>query len=201
MRKVADHKNVTKSKIAFLKYLDKIIQPEAENLVVHPKMEVQEGSAVYISQSTHTKTLSVLGVVGQGFPDKIIAPKFVYSPIDTITSARNGVKFNDFKNIYDLMKLPNNKWAEIMGVSERTMQSILKEKRNLDQNKSEKLISFLTLIEYALDVLGNKENVQEWLHYKSPALQGKAPVEYVDTFQGITMLREELFKIDSGNLA
>jgi len=81
------------------------------------------------------------------------------------------------------------------------MQSILKEKRNLDQNKSEKLVAFLMLVEYALDVLGDHNNMMEWLNYKSPALNGYTPLDYTDTFQGITMLKEHLFKIETGNLA
>ena len=80
------------------------------------------------------------------------------------------------------------------------MQNIIKEKRNLDQNKSEKLLSFLTLVEYALDVLGDETRFTAWLNYKSPGLHGKAPIEYVDTFQGISMLKEQLFKIETGNL-
>jgi len=121
--------------------------------------------------------------------------------INAVDSVRCGVNFKDFKNLLDLIQLPNSKWAEIIGVSERTMQSILKEKRNLDQNKSEKLVAFLMLVENAIDVLGDQNNLIEWLHYKSSALNGKTPLDYVDTFQGINMLREQLFKIETGNLA
>jgi uncharacterized protein (DUF2384 family) len=56
------------------------------------------------------------------------------------------------------------------------------------------------LVEYALDVLGDETRFTAWLNYQSPALQGKAPIEYVDTFQGINMLKEQLFKIETGNL-
>lgn len=120
--------------------------------------------------------------------------------IHSIAFVRNGFNFNDFKLVYDLIDLSNNKWAEIIGISERTMQHILKEKKNLDQNKSEKLMAFLSLVGYALDVLGDHNNLIEWLNYKSPILSGKTPLDYVDTFQGINMLREQLFKIESGNL-
>lgn len=212
MKKAAAHTKKEKLNITFLKYLDKIIQPGVANLTSIPiktkNISVGEQVITYQATKRFGKTASLnskdleallLRSKEEGKAENFYM-HFSYSDIDTIESARSGIKFTDFKNIYDLMKLPNNKWAEIIGISERTMQSILKEKRNFDQNKSEKLLSFLTLIEYALDVLGNEENIHEWLNYKSPALQGKAPVDYVDTFQGITMLREQLFKIDSGNL-
>lgn len=122
------------------------------------------------------------------------------SPFDTIASAREGTKFKDFKEVYDSLDLLNNKWAEILGVSERTMQNILKEKRDLDQNKSEKLLAFLGLVVYALEVLGSITHFKEWLNYRAPALKGKRPLDFVDTFQGISMLKEILFKIETGNL-
>lgn len=133
------------------------------------------------------------GISGQAYTSQ--------APFATIKSIRSGFNFKHFKHTYDLINLPTSKWAEIIGVSERTMQSILKEKRNLDQNKSEKLAAFLMLIEYATNVLGNHTNMMEWLHYKAPALKGQSPLDYIDTFQGITMLKEHLFKVETGNLA
>jgi len=117
-----------------------------------------------------------------------------------IESVRNGTDFKYFKDVFDFIELPTSKWAEIIGVSERTMQSILKEKKDLDQNKSEKLVAFLMLIEYAIEVLGDHTNMMEWLNYKAPALNGQTALDYVDTFQGITMLKEQLFKVETGNL-
>jgi len=195
-------KKINHKKKQFLKALDSIICPHAVNLdYVHKTQakEIKLGEQLLTYYNSKVTQKITLGA-SRGERQENFQMHFSYSDIDTIESARNGIKFNNFKSIYDLMKLPNSKWAEIIGISERTIQSILKDKKDLDQNKSEKLLSFLTLIEYALDVLESKQNVEEWLYYKSPVLQGKAPIEYVDTFQGISMLREHLFKIDTGNL-
>ncbi len=168
----------------FYDVLDRIIQKDKPTLKTKVERKKNGGGIVVSSHSTKEKAYSKLSI----------------SPINTIQSVRSGVNFDDFKQVYDLVKLTNNKWAEIMGISERTMQSVLKEKKNLDQNKSEKLIAFLLLVEYAMEVLGNHNYMMEWLKYKSPALLGNAPVDYLDTFQGITMLKEQLFKIETGNL-
>ena len=132
---------------------------------------------------------------------KVADYTFSYSSsIDEIEFVKKGMNFENFKSFYDSFNLPNKKWAEIIGVSEKTMQSILKKKRFLDQKKTEKLLSFLSLVVYGVKVFGNRSNFKDWLHYKSPALNGLAPIDYVDTFQGINMLKEQLFKIESGNL-
>lgn len=199
MKDKSSHKEKEKSKLMFLEAFDGIIQPKI--------VAVEEPASVYQVEYS-TKNIAaiiaprkaVITSSTKKTKEKNINIQFSYSDLDAIESARSGIKFNNFKNIYDLMKLPNSKWSEIIGISERTMQNIMKEKKDLDQNKSEKLLSFLTLIEYALDVLGNHKNVDEWLNYKSPSLNGKAPIDYVDTFQGINMLREQLFKIETGNL-
>lgn len=213
MEKKTSHKGKEKSKLLFLEAFDDIIQPNVVNLAPVPKFKteavsLEEQTAVYEVRHTNKYHLAsmispgeaVMPSLAKSTRDKDSTIRFSYSAIDAIESARNGIKFHDFKKIYDVMKLSNSRWAEIIGISERTMQSILKEKKNLDQNKSEKLLSFLTLIEYAISVLGNEKNVEEWLHYKAPSLHGKAPIDYVDTFQGIQMLREQLFKIETGNL-
>lgn len=213
MDKKSAHKVKEKSTTLFFEAFDEIIQPNVANLIPIPKFKteavvLEEQASVYeVARPTKQHLASaiasrkaIITSLAKKTKDKNSTIRFSYSDIDVIESARNGIKFNNFKNIYDLMKLPNNKWSEIIGISERTMQNIIKEKKDLDQNKSEKLLSFLTLIEYALDVLGNENNVDEWLNYKSPSLQGKAPIDYVDTFQGINMLHEQLFKIETGNL-
>ena len=204
----------TTTKHEFYHALDGIIQPNAQNYAGAPQMlkrhidsakyqayigkgveypkTMQQGSARPKMMVVKTRKASV----SKGQANKY----FKYSPIDVIESARGGINFEKFWSVYNLIKLPNSKWSEIIGISERTMQNIIKEKRNLDQNKSEKLLSFLTLVEYALDVLGDETRFTAWLNYKSPGLHGKAPIEYVDTFQGISMLKEQLFKIETGNL-
>lgn len=132
--------------------------------------------------------------------DSMQPRQFSFSLIDTVESARSGVRFNDFKTFYKLLNLSNKKWAEIIGVSEKTMQNILKHKRFLDRNKSERLLNFLLLVKYGLEVFDDKDSFEQWLKYDSPILNGKTPMDYLDTIQGINMLKEVLFKIESGNL-
>lgn len=201
------------TKNEFYNALDGIIQPRVQNYAANPVVGTEhialqgntlmEAAAVYGLTPNQETTAGRLTVVKADYTKRSNQTRtkyFKYSPLDVIESARLGIHFEKFKRIYNLIKLPTSKWSEIIGISDRTMQNIIKEKRDLDQNKSEKLLAFLTLVEYALDVLGDETRFTAWLNYQSPALQGKAPIEYVDTFQGINMLKEQLFKIETGNL-
>jgi putative toxin-antitoxin system antitoxin component (TIGR02293 family) len=203
MKVIAKHlKSDQQETLDILKALDDIIEPDTSNLVVtssaQTRYETVDGTVVMVSEPMFVQ----YGKAGVGKTAALQSGSKLtlkYPTIATVESARNGTKFGSFKNIYDLLKLANSKWAEIIGVSDRTMQNLLKQEKDLDQNKSEKLLAFLTMVQYAIEVFGSKSNFKEWLFYKSPILNGKAPVEYVDTFQGISMLREHLFKIESGN--
>ncbi len=120
--------------------------------------------------------------------------------IAVVTSVRKGISFDKFYFYYKNLSLTNKKWAEILGVSEKTIQTIVKNKRSLDANKSEKLIAFLLLVRYGIEVFGSIESFKEWLLYKTPVLKNKAPFDFLDTTQGISMLKEQIFKIETGNL-
>ncbi len=126
--------------------------------------------------------------------------RWFVSTIEVVKSVRKGIDFNKFYFYYKNLPLTNKKWAEILGVSEKTIQTLVKNKRSLDSKKSEKLLAFLLLVQYGIEVFGSIESFKEWLLYKTPALKNNAPIDFLDTVQGISMLKEQIFKIETGNL-
>lgn len=121
--------------------------------------------------------------------------------LDEIAAVRNGIDYADFKVVYNLFDFSNKKWAEILGIGERSIQLLLKEKKAIDSKKSEKLIAFILFVRKGIYVFEDFSRFNDWLFYKSPVLKGSAPIDYVDTIQGIEMLEEQLFAIETGNLA
>lgn len=121
--------------------------------------------------------------------------------LDEIAAVRNGIDYADFNVVYNLFDFSNKKWAEILGIGERSVQLLLKEKKAIDSKKSEKLIAFVLFVRKGLHVFEDFSRFNDWLYYKSPALNGSAPIDYLDTIQGIEMLEEQLFAIETGNLA
>ena len=190
----------------FFNTLDAIIQPKIENyqdaieIVGHKgKGKSLEGDVIRVKKRAGKR-------LKKGFVEAI--PKaqdsttkvFSYHPIDTIESVRSGVSHKDFKTIYNLLNLSNKKWAEILGVVEKTIQTIIKNESSLKRKTAEKFLSFLLLVKYGIEVFGSQESFEEWLVYKTYNLKNKAPIDYLDTVQGINMLKEQIFKIETGNL-
>ncbi len=176
-----------KANVQFIKTLDKIIAPDVDN-IVHRKM------AIHIKARKIKKS-------GRRIKKSNNPVRLHYSPIDVIEAIKAGISFQNFKKIYNILGFTNKKWAEIIGVSEKTIQTLLKEKKALDRRKTEKLLDFLLFVEYGLTVFGDIESFKDWLHYKTPLLNNKAPFDYLDSLQGIAMLREIIYKIETGNLA
>ncbi|MGB0788824.1 MAG: antitoxin Xre/MbcA/ParS toxin-binding domain-containing protein [Marinirhabdus sp.] len=174
----------------FFDALNTIVRPEVEN---HKEPYRNKGVIGVKKRGRRTipQGVGVGGTFDRGFS---------HTPIGTIEAVRNGVAHKDYRTVYDLLNFSNKKWAEILGVTEKTVQVILKEEKPLKQKIAEKFISFLLLVKYGIGVFGSQQSFNEWLKYKTYNLDNKAPIDYLDTVQGIAMLKEQIFKIETGNL-
>ncbi len=123
-----------------------------------------------------------------------------FTPLDLVETVRSGIAFKEFYYFYKTLGFTTKKWAEILGVNVKTMQNILKEKKDLNSLKSEKFLQFALLVHYGIEVFGSLSSFKEWLYYKTPFLKNNAPVDLLDSIQGINVLHEQLFKIETGNL-
>ncbi len=183
-------KLIKEDKDNFLVALDYVIQPDIKNYKATSENKITKAKGNFITvKKNKLKSTS------------LHAKNFLYSSIDTVESVRTGIEFKSFKSFFDMLHLTTKKWSEILGVSEKTMQTILKDKKFLEQRKSEKLLSFLLLVKYGIEVFGSQNSFEEWLKYKTPMLLGNAPIDYLDTIQGVEMLQEQIFRIETGNLA
>jgi putative toxin-antitoxin system antitoxin component (TIGR02293 family) len=118
-----------------------------------------------------------------------------------IQTIRNGIQFSTFKAIANKSPFSLNEWSRFLQISERTMQRHNKEKKSFDPISSEKILEVAILYQYGTDVFGNKEKFNHWLEAENLALGGIQPKELLDTSFGITMLKDELTRIEYGVLA
>lgn len=121
-----------------------------------------------------------------------------YSLIEKI---KDGITFNSFQKLAKNSPFNISEWASFMHLSERTMQRYKVNNKKFDAIYSEKIIEVSLLNQYALEVLGTKENYEVWLNTKNYTLGGKKPKELLDTTFGIQILKDELVRIEHGVLA
>lgn len=132
---------------------------------------------------------------------------FSYDAVDDnnvlaiIDLVRTGITYRDFNKIADDTPFSLTEWANYLQVSERTIQRNQKENKSFQPIQSERIVELSMLYQYGVEVFGEKANFNTWLISRSIALGGRTPKDLLDTKFGISMVRDELGRIEHGILA
>ena len=121
--------------------------------------------------------------------------------INLANRARDGLSYNYFTTLSERIQLSVQEWADYLHISERTIQRYKKEGKTFDPIYSEKIIIIELLYKKGIDVFGIEENFYTWMDTKSIALGGVKPKDLLDTSFGITMVYDELGRIEHGIFA
>ncbi|MCW3081523.1 antitoxin Xre/MbcA/ParS toxin-binding domain-containing protein [Segetibacter sp.] len=132
------------------------------------------------------------------FSYKSTDDKNVLGIIDIV---RNGISYKDFNQIVVDTPFSLTEWANYLQLSERTLQRNQKEKKSFQPIQSERIVELSMLYTYGVEVFGDKDNFNVWLNSKSISLGGRTPKDLLDTKFGISMVRDELGRIEHGVLA
>ncbi len=130
-----------------------------------------------------------------------------YSNIDDkgvlrlIHASRTGVAYTLFKSIINHSPFTIKEWANYLHISERTMQRYTKEKKVFDPIQSEKILEVTLVYKFGIEVFEKKENFDIWLNTNNVALGNIKPKSLLDTTFGISLLKDELTRIEHGILA
>lgn len=114
---------------------------------------------------------------------------------------REGVSFHHLTKLSDHIHLGIQEWAEYLHLSERTMQRYKKENKTFDPIHAERIVIIELLYKKGVEVFGIAENFYTWMDTKIIALGGVKPKDLLDTSFGITMVYDELGRIEHGVFA
>lgn len=137
----------------------------------------------------------------------LFSSKLTYGAIDDqnimslIRLVREGIKFPVFVNFMEKSPFDLTEWSGFLHVSERTMQRYKKEERTFDSLQSEKILEIALLYKKGIEVFGHKEKFNSWLEAQNLALGKIKPKELFDSSFGISLLKDELTRIEHGILA
>jgi len=121
--------------------------------------------------------------------------------VNLANMAREGVSFYRLTKLSEYIQLGMQEWAEYLHLSERTMQRYKKEGKTFDPIYSEKIIIIELLYKKGINIFGIKDNFYTWMDTVSVALGGVKPKDMLDTTFGITMVYDELGRIEHGIFA
>lgn len=127
--------------------------------------------------------------------------KQLNDPMSLIEVSRKGIPFKLFESIVAHGVFDIKEWAAFLHLTERTLQRYKKEQLSFGSLHSEKIIEIARLEKRGLDLFEGKENFDIWMNSKLVALGGMKPIDFLDTSFGITIIEDELTRIEYGVLA
>jgi putative toxin-antitoxin system antitoxin component (TIGR02293 family) len=123
------------------------------------------------------------------------------SEYQTIELVRKGITFSDFNKISDYISVSFFEWHSILQLSERTLQRYKEEKKRFDTIHSERIIQVLLLYKSGINVFGNKDKFKVWLESENFVLGKIKPRDLLDNSFSISLLNDELMRIQHGVLS
>lgn len=114
---------------------------------------------------------------------------------------REGVSYYRFTKLSEYIQLTLQDWAEYLHLSERTMQRYKKEGKKFDPIHSERIVVIELLYKKGIEIFGIKDNFYTWMDTVSIALGNVKPKDLLDTSFGISMVYDELGRIEHGIFA
>lgn len=114
---------------------------------------------------------------------------------------RGGLDFKLFQNLVSKFPFSLEEWSQFLHLSERTIQRYKKEDKSFDSLQTEKILQITLLYQRGVEIFGDKDNFNFWLYTKNLALGNLKPKELLDNAFGITLLEEELNRIEHGVFA
>lgn len=121
--------------------------------------------------------------------------------IELINLTRKGIKYKLFQSIVATGPFTIKDWSSFLHITERTLQRYKKEKKSFEPIHSERILEIAQLQRRGIDIFSNVENFTQWMNSKNIALGGIKPKELLDNSFGISMLNDELTRIEHGILA
>ncbi len=118
-----------------------------------------------------------------------------------INTVREGIRFNVFMNLVKKSPFNISEWSSFLHLSERTMQRYKKEDKTFEPIQSEKILEITLLYKKGVEVFGDNERFDSWLNANNIALGNIKPKDLLDNTFGISLLRDEIGRIEYGILA
>jgi putative toxin-antitoxin system antitoxin component (TIGR02293 family) len=120
------------------------------------------------------------------------------TPFDLIHQARAGIPYRRFHDFAASSPFTQSQWAMFLHLSERTLQRYEKENRAFDIPQAERILAIALLYKKGVFVFSNKEAFNTWLQLDNLALGRVKPLSLLDSSFGISLLHDELGKIENG---
>lgn len=114
---------------------------------------------------------------------------------------RTGLSWDVFTRIAAAIHFTLSEWAQMLHISERTLQRQKKDARAFQGLEAERVIEIALLFRLGRSVFGSDTAFRQWLNLPCVAMGNIQPASLLASSFGIRLLRDELIRIEHGVFA
>lgn len=112
-----------------------------------------------------------------------------------------GISINQLNKVSSKYSLSINDWADIMGISTKSIQRYQQQGNMLSATQTEFVLKIEQLYKIGYEVFGSTESFKQWLHKPAYSLGSKIPADILNTISGINLVINQVMRIAHGVLA
>ena len=127
-------------------------------------------------------------------------PLLVYSANKSMPVTKD-FNYKEFKKIADKISFTQKEWADVLHISERTLQRYAKDDGNFNFSTVDRILQIDKVIKKGIDVFGSADKFIGWLKSNPYMLEGRLSLQSLASFEGINMVLTQLGRIEHGILA
>ena len=109
--------------------------------------------------------------------------------------------FEDFKKISSKIDFTQKEWADVLHISERTLQRYSKDNTSFSFSATDRILQINKVIIRGKEVFGSVEKFNLWLRENHSMPESELSIYSLATFEGINYLLTQLGRIEHGILA
>lgn len=139
---------------------------------------------------------------GKEIKEPMIAedPMVPYKLKKAVPSLKN-FTFNDFKKISGKVDFTQKEWAEILHISERTLQRYAHGNGFFNTGVIDRILQINTVFDRGKEVFGSYEKFNLWLRGNPYMLEGQLSLQSLASIDGIHKVLTQIGRIEHGILA
>lgn len=129
---------------------------------------------------------------------KLSEPSFTMQPIHRLPAALKDFPYSKFKKVADKVPFTQNEWANILHLSERTLQRYAKDNKSFEGIYVDRILHLDKLISEGLEAFSDTDTFYRWLKRKKNVLGSELSFESLYHTEGIQQVYDEIGRIQHG---
>ena len=123
------------------------------------------------------------------------------NPVSLLINAKKGLTAKAALDFILVSGFTYDEFQETFKTTVKTIQNYAVQDLKLDASLSEKLLKSFALFKKGIAVFGSASAFHQWLNTSAYGLGNQIPFTLIDTFTGMSLIEEELVRIEFGDLA